>query len=51
MGFVMIIRDDVDKLLEAEERYEESDVGFEDFVDDDDNDDDDDEMWMEIICE
>lgn len=42
--FVMIIREDVDKLVEAEEGYEESDVGFEDFVDDD-------EIWMEIVCE
>lgn len=44
MGFVMMIREDVDKLVEAEEGYEESDVGFEDFVDDDD------EIWMEIVC-
>lgn len=43
-GFVMMIREGVDKLLEAEEGYEESDVGFEDFVDDD-------EIWMEIVCE
>lgn len=41
--FVMIIREDVDKLVEAEEGYEGSDVGFEDFVDDD-------EIWMEIVC-
>jgi len=41
--FFMMIREGVDKLLEAEERYEESDLGFEDFVDDD-------EIWMEIIC-
>lgn len=43
MGFVMMIREGVDKLVEAEEGYEESDVGFEDFVDDD-------EIWMEIVC-
>lgn len=41
--FVMIIREDVDKLVEAK-GCEESDVGFEDFVDDD-------EIWMEIVCE
>lgn len=45
--FVMIIREGVDKLVEAEE-YGKSDVGFEDFVVDDDNDDDD--IWMEIVC-
>lgn len=39
---MMMIREGVDKLVEAEERYEESDVGFEDFVDD--------EIWMEIVC-
>lgn len=41
--FAMMIREGVDKLVEAEEGYEESDVGFEDFVDDD-------EIWMEIVC-
>lgn len=37
---MMMIREGVDKLVEE---YEESDVGFEDFVDDD-------EIWMEIVC-
>lgn len=41
--FVMMIREGVDKLVEAK-GCEESDVGFEDFVDDD-------EIWMEIVCE
>lgn len=44
---MMMIREGVDKLVEAEERYEESDVGFEDFVVDGGNDD---EIWMEIVC-
>lgn len=40
--FVMMIREGVDKLVEAE-GCEESDLGFEDFVVDD-------ETWMELFC-